>query len=132
MPGIHATIGRCWDVASCTAFDAAADWGLLFAALFAAAFAISFLLFHTWRDTPEGRTLGYLVLSLIGTYLLNVLGNLYDGDYWFREPLRNVVYWSVAAIFARFLYLLWRGDKGRGLTINAQRRNTAGTEKRKK
>lgn len=102
--------------------DAFADVGIIAAFVAALVFVLSYVGFHDWRKTPAGRSLVYFVVSLLAVALLSYLGRWIGPEYWGRELLRPVVWWSVAFTGARLTYVLWTtSEAGESISLGARK-----------
>jgi hypothetical protein len=71
-----------------------------------------------WRTTEIGRTLMYQKIAWL-VFLVFAVVNLTAGDYFFREPLRLIIYVALVVLFWRVFYTLRRLQKS-GTAAHAQ------------
>lgn len=89
----------------------------LFLLLAGAAGAIASLLFvitysfYPWRSTAPGKSVMYLLASLMGMFSLGVLSRTLGTDYAGRQALTAVLFVLVVATVWRLLLTLWRHNQ---------------------
>lgn len=85
-------------------------------------FAVSYAGFFAWRKTAAGRSLLYLVLSMLAL-AAQVLASLINPNYPGRDWIRAVVYTAIAAAVWRLVFTLWKSWRHSSFQITARKKS---------
>jgi hypothetical protein len=90
----------------------------------AVVFVVSYAAFFNWRKRAAGRSLLFAFTALVALSALGFVNGLLGNDYPGREPLRALIWWTVAFGIERMVWVLWRRRRDGEEAVEERPRHT--------
>lgn len=83
-------------------------------------FTVSYASFFNWRITAAGRSLMYFILAL-DFWALQALLSRINPEYWGREWVRIIIYFTIMVTVWRLVFALWQSWKHTPINIQPRK-----------